>query len=604
MVYRGDDLDLRIPHELHAGSHEAQLKSFRARGASGAERLGPIWVDETLLECCNNAYGVALAHRHAEVQIEHLVFAFTSVPAAARSLEDRGTRLAALRHETGSLIATEIPPKKSNGSIEPRRADAFEDLLRIAAGSAYRFKSTVGVEDVINVILDFRHDIPGVHRIRSLIGHAGLSGYDSDSQSRERAWTPPPTYTAVEPPRQTAAEQHQMVTDTAWQAHTNAGRLEILENSIRGLANELANERSVISGVLHDLQREVKGQRETGVHMTSLGPDKIQGFLAERLSGLEQALVGVRSSSTSEVAAMRDQLAAVERSLAGEMEVIRGALHELATRPISPSGDTSQLAAKLETIEQAVAGNDLVERVQALDIALAAERDRSTGADNYLGSSLDALANTVQTQADEISQPITERINGLAIALENVQQALSTTVAENGTSLANLHNSVGSMQSSLYGLQNSMQAMGGVVDSHIARTATAEQHVAEKLAHLESRHEHVAVAFDNVTAEAAAVSQSMQGVDQTMQALSRDTGHAFAMLSARIDSLEKASERPIQMIEELSSKTDKIHRLMVERYFRRSRFWYWLFGTDDWLAASWPSQNSRIERHLKQFNDE
>jgi DNA-binding Lrp family transcriptional regulator len=27
----------------------------------------------------------------------------------------------------------------------------------------------------------------------------------------------------------------------------------------------------------------------------------------------------------------------------------------------------------------------------------------------------------------------------------------------------------------------------------------------------------------------------------------------------------------------------------------RNRLWYWLFGTDDWVAASWPSQAARIE---------
>lgn len=35
--------------------------------------------------------------------------------------------------------------------------------------------------------------------------------------------------------------------------------------------------------------------------------------------------------------------------------------------------------------------------------------------------------------------------------------------------------------------------------------------------------------------------------------------------------------------------------MMIERYHRRNRFWYWLFGTDDWIGASWPSQAQAIE---------
>jgi hypothetical protein len=42
-----------------------------------------------------------------------------------------------------------------------------------------------------------------------------------------------------------------------------------------------------------------------------------------------------------------------------------------------------------------------------------------------------------------------------------------------------------------------------------------------------------------------------------------------------------------------------MHRVTIERYFRRNRFWYWLFGTDDWVAASWPSQSHRIAEELK-----
>jgi len=35
--------------------------------------------------------------------------------------------------------------------------------------------------------------------------------------------------------------------------------------------------------------------------------------------------------------------------------------------------------------------------------------------------------------------------------------------------------------------------------------------------------------------------------------------------------------------------------MMIERYHRRNRFWYWLFGTDDWIGTSWPSQAEAIE---------
>jgi hypothetical protein len=70
-------------------------------------------------------------------------------------------------------------------------------------------------------------------------------------------------------------------------------------------------------------------------------------------------------------------------------------------------------------------------------------------------------------------------------------------------------------------------------------------------------------------------------------------------LAARIENLEQAAVRPIEMLETLSATVDKMHKVTVEKYYRRNRFWYWLFGTDDWLAASWPSQSARIAEELR-----
>ena len=69
----------------------------------------------------------------------------------------------------------------------------------------------------------------------------------------------------------------------------------------------------------------------------------------------------------------------------------------------------------------------------------------------------------------------------------------------------------------------------------------------------------------------------------------------LAVVAARIEGLEEKAGRPMALLENLSASMENMHRLTVERYHRRNRFWYWLFGTDDWVAASWPSQSQRIE---------
>ena len=59
--------------------------------------------------------------------------------------------------------------------------------------------------------------------------------------------------------------------------------------------------------------------------------------------------------------------------------------------------------------------------------------------------------------------------------------------------------------------------------------------------------------------------------------------------------MEREAGKPMAMLAALNTNMDNLNRMTVERYHRRNRFWYWLFGTDDWIGASWPSQMEKIE---------
>ena len=88
MGYRGEDLDLRTPQSWATGTPDpgAQAEPSPQRGrrsATLAPRNGPIWVDDTVMACCNHAYDVAVAHRSAEVRLEHLLHALTRIDAAS-----------------------------------------------------------------------------------------------------------------------------------------------------------------------------------------------------------------------------------------------------------------------------------------------------------------------------------------------------------------------------------------------------------------------------------------------------------------------------------------------------------------------------------------
>ena len=68
----------------------------------------------------------------------------------------------------------------------------------------------------------------------------------------------------------------------------------------------------------------------------------------------------------------------------------------------------------------------------------------------------------------------------------------------------------------------------------------------------------------------------------------------LSIVSNRLSSVEREAQRPMQLLASVAADMDSMKRYTVERAGRRSRF-LWLFGTDDWLGASWPDQSKRIE---------
>jgi ATP-dependent Clp protease ATP-binding subunit ClpA len=165
MSYRGEDLDLRTPHSR--GPREGQNGEHGLNGTRGGRvatgRHGDaIYVDDTVLACCNHAFGVAQANGASEVRLEHLVHALTRVEAAAGILEDRGIREAHLRRESGAVISSEIPVGLGHTDGAPRSSSAYADVLGRASDLAQRRGVAATVHDLLWVLLNYDRDIPAI----------------------------------------------------------------------------------------------------------------------------------------------------------------------------------------------------------------------------------------------------------------------------------------------------------------------------------------------------------------------------------------------------------------------------------------------------------
>ena len=574
MSYRGDDLDLRTPQAAPTDlaippGGEVFASSTRPRAGPGP-RSGPIWVDQTVLDICNHAFDVASAHRASEVRLEHLIYALTRVGEATEAFEARGIRAVALRREAATVIATEIPAERGNGKTLPRRTDALEEVLRLAAAAAYRRQSPVGVTDIIRVLFDSGAEFTSLQRLLAVLPRSqpAESSFEDDV-IRERiriAAAPPP------PPR-----APDIASIGAAEVRAQHSRMDALEQSIRDLTTELANERKIISGVLQDLQRELMAQREDTTRLGGLTHDKIQAVFGDRLQSLEQAFLSSRAPGNGDLQErLHDRLLTIERTLTAEIVQTRAAIEALATRP---GPNLAPLAQRIEVIEDAVLSRDTDHRLKALEVAVEAERERAKAADEAL---LDAIARQPGVELDALIERIEASRTAAAEELAEARERIS--------------------------------ALEAALGEHAARSETADNQTAEDLSSVRdtlslefvNTQESVgklAETFSNELSELhvglAKVNGNQHTIATALDAQSQDAANAFGILATRIESLEKAAAKPVEMLEALSGTVERMHRVTVERYYRRNRFWYWLFGTDDWLAASWPSQSARIAEELR-----
>ena len=579
MSYRGEDLDLRTsqtwsaaPSDLSNDADAATLKNGQRLAARG----GPMWVDDTVLSCANYAFDVALAHRSGDVRIEHFLHAMTRIDAAAEALEARGVRVAALRRESATIIASEIPVGLTNGKTSPRRAEELADVLRIAANIAGRRNAPATIDDVLNVLFDQRTDLQGMallarHTMRmqvrdTLEQFPPLSRYAIETPRyiapSERVLrtvvSEPPRYTP-EPSRAYRPEAAQTATDSIQNS-----RIEALEQMVRALSNDISSERHLVSGMLKDLSRDTQAQRDD--------QGRLHTGLYDRLQTLEQVMTDGRGSGGAGIGSdgLSEQLLNLEVMLEQRLKEINHGWASLTARFNSlesagqkPSLDLKPIMNRLDIIEEALLGrssngesNDVADRLKSLEGEIA----RALAANTASTGRMETLISGFEKQRADFATPIVDRVSALASDYDAHQKT-------NSDAAALLAERLGAVE----------RALAAEIETAAAKHQAYAQDLGEvhnALVKLNQNQHTLAGSIDQWRSEAAG---------------------DVAMISNRLANLDRDNERPIETLNALTTHMDTMNRMMIERYHRRNRFWYWLFGTDDWIGASWPSQAAAIE---------
>jgi len=564
MAYRGEDLDLRTPQTW--GGTPADLAasgdlSVAPNGQRSGYRPGPMLVDETVLACCNHAYDIAVAHRAAEVRIEHLLNAMTRIDGAIAVLESRGIRVPLLRRDTAAIVAGEIPAVSGSGAMSPRRSDELAELLRLASSIAIRRNAAADVDDLLQVLLDHRSELPASDMVLRYAARAPL---------REIGEPLPPLTRAGAEPRYTASSSMRYVPDTRGYRGDFSGspadalqnsRIEALEQMLRALSQDFSNERHIIAGLVRDLSRDTQAHQGDQDHK--------QSVLLDRIGALETVMLESRGPTADQslVSKLEDVEAALElrlQEMSQSWSVLSQRLQDLETavreRPTQQAG-----GATADELRSLVDLKPISNRLDIIEEALLGEPHRNGG---ELGERFDKLHGDVQralsstTDGGRIETLVAgfERINGLVDRLDEQHRWVTQATADIGDRLGGVE-----------------RALTGEIETAAAKY----QAYAHDLSEL-----HDALMKLN---------QNQHTLAGSMDQWRTDAATDTANILNRIGEFDRDTAVPAETLKAVNEHMDTMNRFIVERYRRRQGFWYWLFGTDDWMAASWPSRSKPQE---------
>jgi len=573
MAYRGEDLDLRTPQTWAGTTGDLVGPSELAlpqNGKRSGYRSGPILVDETVLACCNHAYDVAVAHRASEVRVEHLLNAMTRIDAAAAALEVRGVRVTALRRETATIVASELPAVAGNGSVSPRRSDELADVLRLAASHASRRNTAASVDDLLQVLLDTRSEFPSSELLTRHTSRVALRDIPEPLPPLTRSGLDAryPAGAGLRYGSDYPRPHRSEFTGSPTDAIQNS-RIEALEQMVRALSQDFSNERHIVAGLERDLSRDTKA------HQDDLGRRQ-SGFL-DRIGTLEDAMLEARGAHSNEFLASK--LESIEAALELRLQemsqswsVLSQRLQDLEVAVREKAGfggggpmlddirqafDLKPIANRLDIIEEAVLGNESRGNQELADrfTKLEAEVTR-------------ALATSTDGGRMETLLSGFERVNGISDKLDVQHGSLTQATSELGQRLS---------------------AVEGAVTAEIETAAAKHQAYTHDLTEV---HEAL-----------MKLNQNQHTLAGSMDQWRTDFAADVATILGRLVSLDRDNERPMETLNALNAHMDSMNRLLIERYHRRHRFWYWLLGTDDWIGASWPSQKAALDAERQRGKD-
>jgi hypothetical protein len=514
MQYKGDDLDLRVPHGR--APRESYVSEFEPAGNSGRWSRNPallagsepVWVDEALLACCNYAFDIAQANGAAEVGLEHLVNALTRVETAARQLESRGVREGQLRRESAALIASEIPAANAGEAVAPRRSAEFEEVLRRASDLALRRGTAAGVDDVLWTLLHSNRDHPVILLLRRL-----TADWQRLDWGRLRESAPEVTPRAV-----------QLIASDS--AH---GRMAALEESFRHMQADVAADRKLLVDLVRDLQRDVVAQRSDA--------SSFRSDLGQRLETIERS-VHARIDSARAPSQLGDRMAQLEKA-------VHSGLGEGARNWANLGQRLAQLEAALDRRDTPTF-DALADRIGALERAV--QQSLADAGGGRTAEALQTRLASIERRLDAAEGDNQRRQDNLAERIEGLGHLIGSGHGEAAKAGADAATRLSAIEAFL-------------ADGPASPEAPVRE-LSERIGGLERA---VRAGFGDATATTSQIAERLAAVERGVSQNPRDDGEALLILDERLGAIERMLDTRGQQALSANGEIAERLRLLEQR---------------------------------------
>ena len=333
--------------------------------------------------------------------------------------------------------------------------------------------------------------------------------------------------------------------DLTRQASRLAGRLEILETRLESAYASGGIDLSPLDARLDKIEIMIRDDRAAGDASVTLVGDRVAGEVDERLRHLE-GVMREKAGGVIDLVPIERRLNDIESALLG-------------------TGDGQQsveaVTARLEVLE-----HTLVNRLSGIQQAQSADRDRVLHQTHAVGG-----------EVKTTSQHLTQQLAQQAAVMQRNESALQERISAVARLVQEAHASRAEQAKKLEILETMLIQQGQSAAESRETSVQELGEVHEAIVKLNTNQHTLAGAMDQWRSETVSDLNS---------------------ISARLAQVDQDSELPLHRLDLISERVDGMYRATVQRYHRRNRFWYWLFGTDDWIGSSWRSQAANVDRDL------